>query len=68
MEPYKQGGSPWTSTPTNTQQRLRKSMPDSTQGQVVRITVFTVSRVAGEEVWFFTPRFLRDRNTAGNMV
>ena len=31
-----QGGSPWTSTPTNTQQRLRKSMPDSTQGKVAR--------------------------------
>ncbi len=27
-----QGGSQWASTPTNTQQRLRKSMPDSTQG------------------------------------
>ena len=30
-------------------------------GRVVEITVSTLSRVAGEEVWLFTPRFLRDR-------
>ena len=28
-----QGGSSWASTPTNTQQRLRRGMPNSTQGR-----------------------------------